>query len=335
MSLYRTAIHQFSSAGITLIICALLSGAAVGQQDWVLPRTIDGHPDFQGVWANNSVTPLQRPEIFADREQLSAEEFEQLRAKAEEIARDDGDALFGDGFFNAVLSGEVQSYDPATGNYDSSWMAERQLENRTSLIVDPPDGRLPAMTEQASAKIVATMRARRERPADSYLDRPLQERCITYGMPYLLAGYNSYYQIVQSKDTVAIIQEMIHDVRIIPLDKDTHIDDKIRLWHGDSRGYWEGDTLVIETRNFSPQSEFRGAAENRIFTERYTRTAPDVLRYEFTVEDPTTRVSAWTAVLNYTRSEDPIYEYACHEGNYALEGILSGARTEERDRASL
>jgi len=320
---------------VALVISALISGTAYSQQDWVLPRTIDGHPDFQGVWANNSVTPLQRPEVFADREQLSAEEFEQLRVKAEQIASDDGDALFGDGFFNAVLSGEVQSYDPATGNYDSSWMVERQLENRTSLIVDPPDGRLPAMTEQASTRLMARMSERRERPADSYLDRPLQERCITYGMPYLLAGYNSYYQIVQSKDTVAIIQEMIHDVRVIPLDKDAHIDDKIRLWHGDSRGYWEGDTLVIETRNFSAESDFRGAAENRIFTERYTRTGPDILRYEFTVEDPTTWVSPWTAVLNYTRSEDPIYEYACHEGNYALEGILSGARTEERDRAGL
>jgi len=335
MSIYRTGIHQFPILRVALVISALISGTAYSQQDWVLPRTIDGHPDFQGVWANNSVTPLQRPEVFADREQLSAEEFEQLRVKAEQIASDDGDALFGDGFFNAVLSGEVQSYDPATGNYDSSWMVERQLENRTSLIVDPPDGRLPAMTEQASTRLMARMSERRERPADSYLDRPLQERCITYGMPYLLAGYNSYYQIVQSKDTVAIIQEMIHDVRVIPLDKDAHIDDKIRLWHGDSRGYWEGDTLVIETRNFSAESDFRGAAENRIFTERYTRTGPDILRYEFTVEDPTTWVSPWTAVLNYTRSEDPIYEYACHEGNYALEGILSGARTEERDRAGL
>ena len=335
MNVYRTGIHQFFLTTMTLVTTSLLASTAYSQQDWVLPRTIDGQPDFQGVWANNSVTPLQRPEIFADREQLSEQEFEQLRAKAEKITSDDGDALFGDGFFNAVLSGDVQSYDPATGNYDSSWMAERQLENRTSLIVDPPDGRLPAMTEQANAELMTRMRERRERPADSYLDRPLQERCITYGMPYLLAGYNSYYQIVQSKDTVAIIQEMIHDVRIIPLDKDAHINDKIRLWHGDSRGYWDGDTLVIETRNFSPASDFRGAAENRVFTERYTRTGPDILRYEFTVEDPTTWASPWTAVLNYTRSDDPIYEYACHEGNYALEGILSGARTEERDRAAL
>ncbi len=316
---------------LALLLSALLPLQSFAQQDdWVLPRTIDGHPDFQGVWANNSVTPLERPQIFADREQLSEEEFAQLAARAAEIANDDGDALFGDGFFNAVLSGEVESYDPSTGNYDSSWMVERQLENRTSLIVDPPNGRLPEMTEAARSRMMAAMQARRERPADSWLDRPIQERCITYGMPYLLAGYNSYYQIVQSKDTVAIIQEMIHDVRIIPLDKEAHIDDSIRLWHGDSRGYWDGDTLVVETRNFSPESNFRGAAENRIFTERYTRTGPDILQYEFTVEDPTTWVSPWTAVINYTYSEDPIYEYACHEGNYALEGILSGARAEER-----
>lgn len=312
------------------LITAVSSSVHAQTGDWVLPRTIDGHPDFQGVWANNSITPLQRPEVFADRQQLSAEEFARLQARAQEIAETDGDALFGDGFLGAVLAGEVTSYDPATGNYDQSWMVQRELENRTSLIIDPPDGRLPALTEAARQRMAQRPASRGDRP-DSYLDLPLQERCITYGMPYIMAGYNSYYQIVQSRNTVAIIQEMIHDVRIIPLQEKPPLADSIRLWHGDSRGWWEGDTLVVETRNFSPKSEFRGAGADRLFRERYTRVAEDVLRYEFTLEDPSTWTRPWTAVINYTRSEDPIYEYACHEGNYALEGILAGARAQDRE----
>ncbi|MDP1933112.1 MAG: hypothetical protein Q8L60_16810 [Gammaproteobacteria bacterium] len=313
------------------VVFALLSPLTFAQNgDYVAPRTIDGQPDLQGVWANNSTTPLQRPEFFADREELTEEEYERLLERAREIEQGDGDALFGDGFLNAAITGQVESYDPSTGNYDQTWMVNRNIENRTSLIIDPPNGRLPDMVPEARDRMMAVARQRRENPSDSYTSRPLQERCITYGMPYLLAGYNSYYQVVQSATHVAIIQEMIHDVRIIPLDAGPHIDDKVRLWHGDSRGYFDGDTLVVETRNFSDASEFRGSGGNRIFKERFTRTAPDILTYEFTIEDPTTWVAPWTAVINYTHSEDPIYEYACHEGNYALEGILSGARAEER-----
>jgi len=298
--------------------------------DWHTPKTIAGQPDLQGVWANNSVTPLERPEIFAGREELTVDEYQLLLQRAQEIESGDGDALFGDGFLSAALSGEVESYDPSTGNYDQSWMASRNIENRTSLIIDPPNGRLPVMLPAARDRQLAERAERREHPSDSYTSRPLQERCITYGMPYILAGYNSYFQIVQSADHVVIIQEMIHDARVIPLDAIPHADEKIRLWHGDSRGHFEGDTLVIETRNFSDASEFRGSRANRTFTERFSRTAPGILSYEFTLDDPDTWESPWTAVINYTHSEDPIYEYACHEGNYALEGILAGARAEER-----
>lgn len=311
----------------------LLSQVALAQGDYVAPRTLNGQPDLQGVWANNSTTPLQRPAFFADRAELTEDEYQQLLARAEEIENGGGDALFGDGFLAAVISGEVESYDPSTGNYDSSWMASRNIEHRTSLIVDPPNGRLPEMLPEARARLTEERQERRDHPSDSYTSRPLQERCITYGMPYMLAGYNSYYQIVQSPTHVAIIQEMIHDVRLIPLDNSPHIDESVRLWHGDSRGYFDGDSLVIETRNFSDKSGYQGARGNRTFKERFTRTAEDVLTYEFTLEDDETWVSPWTAVLNYTRSEDPIYEYACHEGNYALEGILAGARAEERREA--
>ena len=319
-----------SIIALTLMLSAPLLSA---QDDYVAPRTLNGQPDLQGVWANNSTTPLQRPEFFADRATLTEDEYQRLLARAAEIESGGGDALFGDGFLNAVITGEVESYDPSTGNYDQSWMSSRNVERRTSLIIDPPNGRLPAMRPEARERMNAEARMRRENPSDSYTSRPLQERCITYGMPYMLAGYNSYYQIVQSATHVAIIQEMIHDVRVIPLDAGEHIDADIRLWHGDSRGRFEGDTLVIETRNFSDESVFMGARGNRLFTERFTRTAEDVLRYEFTIEDEQTWERPWTAVINYTHSEDPIYEYACHEGNYALEGILSGARAEERRAA--
>jgi len=320
-----------------LLLAAAMSAALAGatqaqEDDWEVPRTIHGQPDLQGVWANNSSTPLERPEVFGNRATLTDEEYARLRNEAQRIQSGDGDALFGDGFLNAVITGEVESYDPATGNYDQSWMVDRNLENRTSLIIDPPDGRLPELTEQAGERLARRARQRQESPAGDYSDRPLQERCITWGMPYIMAGYNSYYQIVQSKNSVAIIQEMIHDVRVIPLTDRPHIDERVRLWHGDSRGYWEGDTLVVETRNFSDESLFRGAGANRIFTERYTRVAPDVLQYEFTLEDPTTWERPWTAVINYTASDGEIYEYACHEGNYALMGILSGARAEEAEQ---
>lgn len=317
-----------TTTSLTLGIC--LSGHSHAQaDDWQVPRTAEGQPDLQGVWANNSSTPLERPEFFGNRATLSESEYQDLLRQAEEVLASGGDALFGDGFLNAVVSGEVQSYDPATGNYDAAWMVDRNLENRTSLIIDPPNGRLPPMTEQGRARMQQRARNRIS-PTDSYLGRPLQERCITWGMPYIMAGYNSYYQIVQSRDSVAIIQEMIHDVRVIPLTDKPPLDERVRLWHGDSRGWWDGDTLVVQSKNFSDQSLFRGAGAERLFTERYTRIADDVLEYQFTVEDPTTWETPWTAVINYTASEDPIFEYACHEGNYALMGILSGARAAER-----
>lgn len=314
-----------------LLVASFLFAAPLLAEDadWKLTYTVDGHPDFQGVWANNSITPLERAEGFETRESLTDAEFARLRAGVAEIAEGGGDAQFGDGFFNALVTGEVESYDPSTGNYDQTWMSDRNLERRTSLIVDPPNGRLPAYTDQAQARVDARIEHIENHPADSWTDRPLQERCITYGMPYLLAGYNSYYQLVQSRDHIALIQEMIHDVRIIPLMEKPPIDDKIRLWHGNSRGYWQDETLVIETVNFSDASDLRGARGGRIFTERFTRTAADNLRYEFTIEDADTWEASWTAVINYSSSPDPIFEYACHEGNYGLSGILSGHRAEE------
>ena len=295
------------------------------------PRTAAGHPDLQGIWGNNSVTPLERPDAVANKATLTEEELARVEATANALfAQDAGDAAFGDQFFNVALTGaeSFTSTDGGTGNYNQFWLVEREFNNRTSLIVDPPDGRLPPAT-LAAETAARLARESRGRPAAWTEDRGLSERCITFGLPNLLAGYNSYYQIFQTPDHVVIEQELIHTTRIIPLDGRPHVSDEVRQWHGDSRGGWEGDTLVVETRNFSPRSNFRGAREHLHLVERFTRVGPNRMDYEFTVVDPTTWTAPWTARVPWTRTDEPMFEYACHEGNIGMEGILAGARVEE------
>ena len=330
----------------TLTIATLLTATAVlaigtayaqgGDDSWTAPRTSFGHPDLQGVWANNNATPLQRPEILGDREFLTEEELAALQSRAEELfALDAGDAAFGDSVFTAALN-EVQNFtsrDRATGNYNQFWMVERDWDTRTSLVIDPPNGRLPDTTQAAKMR-AADRSARRARHARWTDDRSLGERCVSFGAPRLGAGYNSYYQLFQTPDHVVILMEMAHDARIIPLDGRPHVDDDVRQWLGDSRGYWDGDTLVVETRNYSPLANFMGAAEHLEITERFTRVSEDVLQYEITANDPTTWVRPWTAMIPLRSSPDALYEYACHEGNIGMEGILAGARVKEAEEAA-
>jgi hypothetical protein len=203
---------------------------------------------------------------------------------------------------------------------------------RTSLITDPKDGKLPPQTPDAVARAAAT-RVITSRGAEGPEDRPLSERCITRGNagpPMLPAGYNNNFQIVQSKDTVAILVEQIHDVRIVPLVASTHLSGDIRQWLGDSRGHFEGDTLVVESTNFKSQTNFRNADANLKVVERFTRVAPDTMKYEFTVTDPTVWTAPFSAEIIAPRLDGVIYEYACHEGNYGMEGTLSGARYLEK-----
>ena len=255
-----------------------------------------------------------------------------MQSRVTEIAEEDGDALFGGGVLAAALSGETVSQDPTTGNYDQSWLADRSVHSRTSQIIDPPDGKYPPRTEEAIAYFNAAAQRRIDHPADSWLDRRITERCVSYGAPYLGSGYNSYWQIVQAKDHVVIVQEMIHDVRIIPLVDKPALDKNIKLWHGDSRGYWDGDTLVVETRNYSAQATFRGlTSENLLVTERLTRVGPQTLNYEVTIDDPTTYTKPWTVMIPLMGTTDAVYEYACHEGNIGMDGILAGHRAEERE----
>ncbi len=325
---------------IGLSAFALLAQGQVAQtksakQAWTPPRTADGHPDLQGYWANNNATPLERPKELAGREHLTDQELAALKKKAGELFDGQGDAAFGDTVFQTVLANVngtksgFKSVDGGTGDYSSVWLAPRDWDNRTSLITDPPDGRLPAMTPGAVARRETNGAAARRLP-EGPEDRSLSERCITYGSPQLVAGYQSYYQIVQGSGSVAIMTEMIHDVRVIPLDGHPHLPSAIRQWDGDSRGHWEGDALVVDTTNYKPRSFMSVTSEKLHVIERFSRAGPDTLKYEITIDDPETWTKPFTLAIPLKHSDVPVFEYACHEGNIGLAGILAGARAEER-----
>ena len=320
---------------VALVVVSLVASPAMAGQSadegYAAPRTPDGHPDLQGVWEHNVATPLERPEAWEGKESLTPEELSQIQAAAA-LATDPGkDALFGDQLIQAAIAGtEATSYDPTTGNYNQFWIADRFFSTQTSLVVDPPNGRIPETTDAAKARREERAAYRDAHPADTYADRPLSERCVSYGVPRIGAGYNSYYQLVQAKDHVALLQEMIHDVRIIPIDGPGHASDSLRFLHGDSRGHYEGDTLVVVTKNYAENGGYRGATPNLTVTERFTRVAPDTLQYEVRFEDPATWTAPWSVSIPLRGTEDAIYEYACHEGNIGMEGILAGHRAEER-----
>ncbi len=332
--LVAVALAVVSLAAQAPATSATTYGAAPG---WKVPRTADGHADLQGVWGNNSVTPMTRPRQWKDKAQLTDAELEDLKQFTAKFIDQGGDAIFGNfvqlaldakdkGAFNQV------SYDPTTGNYNQFWMADREWDHRTSLITDPPDGQYPPLTPEAEARRAAAAKeraaARAARgPSDGPEDRPLSERCISYGAPRTGANYNSYVQIIQSPDTTVLLQEMIHDARVVPMTAKPHLPSHIRQLHGDPRGRWEGDTLVVETTNFT--NGFQGSTPNVKITERYTRVSPDFINWALTVEDPATWTKPFTFMIRLKKAEGQIYEYACHEGNYAMEGILAGARAEE------
>jgi hypothetical protein len=283
-----------------------------------LPRTPWGHPDLQGIWNNGTTTPLERPDDLANREFLSEAEW---AARAKEVAN------------RAQLRPDDPEADLALA-YNNEWWDRGKPLLRTSLIVDPPNGKLPPLTEEGKRRVAARQAARQQRgPADSWEDRPLQERCIVYhGVPPFPTGYNNNYQIAQTPDHVAIRYEMMAETRIIPIDGRPHVSKNIRQWMGNSVGRWDGDTLVVETTNYSDKTTFRfpAATETLRVIERFTRVDADSIDYQFTVDDPTMYTKVWSAVLPLAKAEGPIYEYACHEGNHGMFGILSGHRAEEK-----
>jgi hypothetical protein len=308
-----------SSAGKTKI--------AATSKAWTPARTADGHPDLQGLWSNAILTPLERPDELAGKAVLT--EQEAAAYEKQTVERNNVDRR------SAIIGTET---DVARA-YNNAWYdrgSKVEKSRRTSLIVDPPDGKIPPLTPEAQQRMAERAKARNLHPADGPEDRALNERCIlnnTTGPPMLPGPYNNNYQIVQTPGAVVIVNEMIHEPRIVAMDGRAHLPQSIRLWKGDSIGHWEGDTLVVDTTNFTDQTNFRGAGENLHLVERFTRVDAETLRYEFTVDDPRSFTRSWTAAIDSAKTEGPILEYACHEGNYGMRNLLSAARAEEKKAA--
>ncbi len=288
------------------------------------PRTPEGHPDLQGNWNFATVTPLERPAQFAGKETLSTEEAAAF-AK-ETVDRTDADRRTPGTTGDVGLAYNQFWYDRGTKTIGT---------NRTSLIVEPRDGRLPAQTPDAQ-KAAATRAEIRRGNTEGPETRSLSERCLVFnaGPPLLPGPYNNNIQIVQTKDYVVIASEMIHDVRIVPLDGRPHAPGAIRNWFGDARGRWEGDTLVVESTNFGDKTATRGTDKSLHLIERFTRVSGDMLDYQFTIDDPSAFVKPWTVSLPMSRLDERIYEYACHEGNYGMEGMLKSARATESEQGA-
>lgn len=328
---------------IALLILPVEFALAQSGQKFTAPRTEWGQPDLQGVWNFVSATPLERPARFGDREFLTNEEVEQARLRAEtnRAAADAAEA-------ELVVDPEAPPAGAeSTGGYNNFWYERAAIgENpRTSLIVYPSNGRLPPRVEGAS---VATANlgpdVEGDRPVLAVFggigktgpeDRGLSERCLigyNAGPPFNGGGYNANIQIFQNKDTAVILTEMVHDARVVPLVDLPPLDDDIRMWTGNSRGYWEGDTLVVQTRNFShlvPSFGAYGNGEDKTLTERFTRVSYDTIDYQWTLEDPSTFTDKITAIMPLTKVAGQLYEYGCHEGNYGMKNILRGERMQE------
>jgi hypothetical protein len=306
-----------------------------------IPRTADGHPDFTGIWTNVTITPLERPRDLADKEFFTPEEaaaYENLSVQQR----------------NRDKRERGTNSDVASAYNDFWWDSGTKVVKtlRTSIIVDPPDGRMPSQTSEYLQKLADKREAVKRRceqlgcelensgqlgPADGPEDRPLQERCLSFGnaVPMLPTAYNNNYQFVQTSGFLAMNVEMVHDVRRIPLDHSAHLPRNITQWMGDSRAHWEGETLVIDTTHFPDQSVVRfGSDRNLHLVERLTMIDAETIIYRFTIDDPTVFTKPWTGEIPLVRSEGPLFEYACNEGNEGLANILASARADERASGS-
>ena len=318
------------------VIAALVAAATpAGAQDGL--RTGWGDPDLQGIWDFRTITPLERPEEYSDREFLTAEEA----ARAEQEVIEENQELLERPAERTEAADQVDRRgDGSPGFYNNFWLDQgtRTIDTRrTSLVIDPPNGRLPEHSPVGKERTDARRVYREEHPADSWHDRSAFDRCIlgfNAGPPITPGGYNQNMQVFQTPDHVVLVTEMVHTHRVVPLDGRPALDPDIRQWSGDARGYWEGDTLVIETTNFNDERRWRGTTRNMTLVERLTRIDEDTLEYQYTVTDPETWVSSWTASIPMQLADQPMYEYACHEGNYSMEGILAGHRAEEAEAAA-
>jgi hypothetical protein len=311
--------------------------AATKTNTWKPLRTPDGQPDLQGVWVNVSATPFERPKSLEGKQFLTDDEVAELKRRADRLFKDgNADLPVGDNLFLAALANLEHFRNPNGANRSSAMMIEREFDNRTSLIVDPPDGKIPALTPKAQQRRTDAT-ARDHAPAGPE-DINNNTRCITPGVPRVGPGangdpINGYYQILQSPGYVVLLMEMYHDARVIPLDARPHLSRNIRVWSGDSRGRWDANTLIVDTTNFSSNSDFLGSADNLHLVERFTRVAADTISYEVTVDDPKTWTKPWTAIIPLKQVQAKIYESACHEGNQiTMQSILAGARADEKAR---
>ena len=305
---------------VTLAGALALPGPALAQD---APRTAWGAADLQGVWDFRTLTPLQRPEDLGDKAFLTEEEAAERE--------------------NAVVQRNLELWEAdarpteaggSVGGYNNFWMDQGTRvigTRRTSLVIDPPNGRLPEMTEAGQARQAAGRGSFSDQIQSSYTDFSNSDRCLmgfNAGPPITPGGYNQNVQIFQTPDEVVLLTEMVHTVRVVPLD-DRAVLDNVPQWSGVSRGYWDGDTLVVETANFDVDRNWRGASTAMHLEERFTRVDGDTLEYEYTVNDPDTWLAPWTVNLPMVRNDLPLFEYACHEGNYSMETMLTGARTDE------
>ena len=326
-----SALAQQSSVGA--------AAAKLAPKGWTVPRLANGHPDLNGIWTNKSITPFERPAELGDKEYFTADEAKAFVENLQE--RGDRDNRTGD------VRDVLNAYNEFWWDSGSKLLPTM----RTSVVTDPPNGRLPALTPQRRAALDAERAAIEKRcakpgcaisnsgtpaPADEPQALDLMTRCISFGttIPMLPTAYNNNYQIVQSDDAVGIVAEMVHQARRIPTSGNAPpLPPNIKQWFGDSRGRWDGDTLVVETANFKGEFFGRMAAadENLRVVERFTRVAPDVVLYQFTVNDPTAWTAPWSGEIPLTRSDGLLYEYACHEGNRGMQNILRAARQEVRD----
>lgn len=318
---------RFTAAWITSAIALLVGAAPAAQTRTPHPRTSWGDPDVQGTWSFGTVTPLERPATQA-KEFLTPAEVADVERRAIVAATDEA-------------RGQDAARDVA-GAYNDFWWdrGTRVSGGRTSLVTDPPNGRMPPLTPEArkfadspQARTIQETR-RGNLPAAGPENTDLWDRCLTRGLPIVPGPYNNNIQILQTPTHVVILHEMIHDARIVPLGKQPGLPSNVTQWFGVPRGRWEGDTLVVETRNISASQELpfepRMSAGGMTLTERFSRSADGTLRYEFTVDHPTVYTRPWTAVLQMARTDGSIFEYACHEGNYAMDGILKGSRLLEK-----
>jgi len=320
----------------TGIVAAIGLAAIPALAQNAIPRTAAGHPDLSGVWTNVTITPLERPRNLAGKEFFTPEEAVEYEKHSRETRNKD-------------IRERGTVADVANAYNDFWWDSGTKVVKtlRTSIVVDPPDGRVPALTPERRQQLQAIADAKRKRcaqpgcevenggipgPADGPEDRPLMERCLSFNnaTPMLPTAYNNDYEIIETPGFVAIDVEMVHQVRRIPIDGSPHLPASVRQWMGDSRGHWEGDTLVIDTTNFNDKASYRGSDRNLHLIERLTRTDPGTIIYRFTMDDPTAFTKPWTGEIPMVKSEGLLYEYACHEGNRGMTGILSSARADEK-----